>query len=82
MLLIKLLMSLMVLDHAITGPRLAVLDRRLRSNTAVPSPRANTADLGPVTDPRLNYLINNIIVQAPALAGTLDLFFICFLNTG
>ena len=37
------------------GPRSAVLALGLR-------PRANTVDLGPVTRPIRNYLINNIIV--------------------
>ena len=38
-----------------TCPRSAVLA----------SPRANTANLGPVTGPIRNYLINNTVVQPP-----------------
>ena len=40
----------------VTGPRSAVLTLGLR-------PPANTADLGPVTGPVRNHMINNIIVQ-------------------
>ena len=39
----------------VTGPRSVVLDLGLR-------PRSNTANLGPVTGPIRNNLINNIIL--------------------
>ena len=54
--LIKLSLIKLFRISPVTGPRSAVLAHGLRH-------RANTADIGPVTGPIRNYLINDIILQ-------------------